>query len=199
MLCQNSFLFRVFFSFLGHTWFIIDREAREIIRLVASVRPSVRLCVCLRSNFWTITHGKSPWHMEYSPRSLHVFVNNQETFAIKSCAQRSGAFNSLDGGLLISLVWFSIRKMFCKSVVRIKVTSKPECNFCILSDLKSVHRSPCHPRNQLIVDFLFFLRWLHAHFSRQTAPPSQPYHSIINLEQNVVSRQKTAQLCTYYW
>ncbi len=48
---------------------VIDREAREIIRLVASVCPSVRLS------------------------DLCVFVSDQETFAIKSCAQQSGAFN----------------------------------------------------------------------------------------------------------
>ncbi len=50
----------------------IDREAREIIRSVASVRPSVCLCVCF---------------------TLCVFVSNQKKFAIKGCAQRSGAFN----------------------------------------------------------------------------------------------------------
>ncbi len=45
-------------------------KTREIIRLVASVclSPDALLVLC-------------------------VFVSNQETFAIKSCAQRSGAFN----------------------------------------------------------------------------------------------------------
>ena len=60
---------------MSDTVIFIDREAREIIRLVVSVRPSV----C------PFESGRSP--------DLCVFVSNQETFEIKSCAQQSGAFN----------------------------------------------------------------------------------------------------------
>ncbi len=60
----------------------IDREAREIIRLVASVRPSVRLSV--RPSVCLFTRN--------TDQDLCVFVRNQVTFANKSCAQRSGAF-----------------------------------------------------------------------------------------------------------
>ncbi len=64
---------------------IIDREAREIICLVVSVHPSVRLCVyALTSELF------DTWN---TVQDLFVFVSNQEMFAIKSCAQRSRAFN----------------------------------------------------------------------------------------------------------
>ena len=48
--------------------FIIDREAREIIRLVASVRPSVCLFVCLSVCLWALsclnglTYDLDFWH-----------------------------------------------------------------------------------------------------------------------------------------
>ncbi len=58
---------RIYFS----ASIFIDHETREIIRLVASVRP----CVCLHSNLL---------------QDLCVFVSNQETFMVKSCAQRRG-------------------------------------------------------------------------------------------------------------
>ncbi len=54
----------------------IDREAGEIIHLVASVR----LFVCA-------------FLLEPCDQYLCVFVSNQETFAIKSFAQCSGSFN----------------------------------------------------------------------------------------------------------
>ncbi len=57
---------------------IIDREAREIIRLVASVRPFVCLSVCA--------------HMKYSPRPLCVYISNQGTFAIKELRAAVGGF-----------------------------------------------------------------------------------------------------------
>ncbi len=71
----------------------IDCRAREIIRLVAPVRLSVCMftlyclaCRVLRKI--TMTHGIA--------QDLRLFVSNQETFAIKSCAQRSGAFNFIE-------------------------------------------------------------------------------------------------------
>ncbi len=67
----------------------IDREAREIIRLVTSVRPSVRLSVCLFVYALT-SESFDTWN---TVQDLCVFVSNQETFAVKSCAQRSRAFN----------------------------------------------------------------------------------------------------------
>ncbi len=44
---------------------IIDREAREIIDLVASVCPSVRLSVCLRalSRLNRLTYDLDIWHV----------------------------------------------------------------------------------------------------------------------------------------
>ena len=59
--------------------FIIDREAREIIRLVASVRPSVRLFVCLT--------------YEIQSKTSVCLSVIKESSRSKSCAQRSGAFN----------------------------------------------------------------------------------------------------------
>ncbi len=58
----------------------IDREAREIILSVASVRPSV--CVFV----YALNHHDT-WN---TVQDLCVFVNNQETFAIKSCAAVGG-------------------------------------------------------------------------------------------------------------
>ncbi len=53
---------------------VIDREAREIIRLVASVH----LFVCLRSNFWTFWHMTLIFGISLLTRplrpSLHVLV-----------------------------------------------------------------------------------------------------------------------------
>ncbi len=129
---------------------IIDREAREIICLVASVRPFVCLCVCVcvyallfkpfdlwpwflawgstltlarlglsvkvvgqssRSNDENcdlryacgaegsiyglgLPSAKENHHDTWNTaQELCLFVSNQETFTIKSCAQRSGAFN----------------------------------------------------------------------------------------------------------
>ncbi len=53
---------------------VIDCEAREIMRLVASVHPFV--CVFT-------------WN---TAQDLCLFVSYQEMFVIKSCLQRSGAF-----------------------------------------------------------------------------------------------------------
>ncbi len=78
---------------------IINREAREIIRLVASVRPSVRPSVCAAE--WSIYGlgllSAKENHMTHGIQSkitvcLSVF---KKRFVIKSCAQRSGAFNLL--------------------------------------------------------------------------------------------------------
>ncbi len=75
----------------------IDREASEIISLVASVR----LSVC--QAFYTMRMPRSGRYMGSACRVLSaVFVSNQETFAIKSCAQRSGAFNCFKGCGLFS-------------------------------------------------------------------------------------------------
>ncbi len=90
----------------------IDREAEEIIRFVASVRPSVRLFVCLLVGAllfeplhyacgaeWSIyglglPSAKENHHDTWNTaQDLWFFFSNNEMFAIKGCAQRSGAFN----------------------------------------------------------------------------------------------------------
>ncbi len=54
----------------------IDREAREIMYLVASVRPSVRPCVCLRSHGWTVwpIRGSALPSAAKSNKGHYVFV-----------------------------------------------------------------------------------------------------------------------------
>ncbi len=58
---------------------MIDREAREIIRLVASVRPPVCPFVCL---FMQKHHDT--WD---TVQDLCVFVSNQGTFAIRTAVR----------------------------------------------------------------------------------------------------------------
>ena len=102
-----------------HDHIIIDREAREIIGLVASVRPVVCLFVCLRSPVWTVAGLEYAFYTmcmlrsgQYMGSACRVLRKNTMTHEIqsktsvclsvikehsrsKSCAQRSGAFNFL--------------------------------------------------------------------------------------------------------
>ncbi len=102
-------------------YYFIDRKAREITRLVASVR----LCVCVHSPVWHYSvHLIKENHHDTWNTDLCVCVSNQETFAIKSCAQWSGAFN------LNEATWCwcepTCNKLFCAE------------DMCIIKDPSSV-------------------------------------------------------------
>ncbi len=67
-------------KFCQESALVIDREAREIIRLVASVRLSVRPCVCVQT-------------YEIQSKTSVCLSVIKELSQSKSCTQRSGAFN----------------------------------------------------------------------------------------------------------
>ncbi len=85
-----------FVKTINHYALIIDREAREIIRLVASVR--VFACVfMLRKN--TMTH-------EIQSKNSVCLSVIKERSRSKSCAQRLGAFTLAKGFHFLRVILF---------------------------------------------------------------------------------------------